>query len=62
MLISERFVNNRCTTDKLQVGSSSGTRMTVERFKIIFLLPLENTLNSTMQNSRTLLQGKDDDW
>ena len=29
------------TTDKLQAGSRDGARMTVERFMIIFLLPLE---------------------
>ena len=36
---SRRFMKN--TTSKLQASSSGGARITVERFNIIFLLPLE---------------------
>ena len=41
------------TTDKLQTGSRGGAGMTVERFTIIFLLPLEAPRDIYMLNSRT---------
>ena len=50
------------TTDKLQAGSRGGARMTVNRFTIIFLLPLETPRDIHALNAIGLIQGKEDDW